>query len=128
MNSTAETNPWAGLSSYQDPETSPVQLKFCGRDNESFDVAQLIDNNIFVTLYGKSGTGKTSLLNAGVFPRLRHEQYMPVSIRLSMDAMGITFQQCIVDKVSQTLQQRHGSMSTVSVVPMPADEQAPEYL
>lgn len=128
MNSTAETNPWAGLSSYQDPETSPVQLKFCGRDNESFDVAQLIDNNIFVTLYGKSGTGKTSLLNAGVFPRLRHEQYMPVSIRLSMDAMGITFQQCIVDKVSQALQQQHGSMSTISVVPMSADEQAPEYL
>lgn len=125
---TPETNPWAGLSSYQDPESSTSPLKFCGRDNESFDVAQLIDNNIFVTLYGKSGTGKTSLLNAGVFPRLRREQYMPVSIRLSMDAMGISFQQCIIDRVSQTLQQQHGSMATVGVVPLPADNQALEYL
>ena len=50
-------NPWAGTSSYQDPETSGERLKFCGRDNESYDVANLIDNNIFVTLYGKSGTG-----------------------------------------------------------------------
>ncbi len=127
MNNMPDTNPWAGLSSYQDPETSDVQLKFCGRDNESFDVAQLIDNNIFVTLYGKSGTGKTSLLNAGVFPRLRREQYMPVNIRLSMDAMGISFQQCIEDKISQALH-RHGSMATIGVVPLPADNQAPEYL
>ena len=45
-------NRWPGLSSYPDPDKSEVQLKFCGRDNESYDVANLIDNNIFVTLYG----------------------------------------------------------------------------
>lgn len=127
MSNKIYTNPWAGLSSYQDPESADVQLKFCGRDNESFDVAQLIDDNIFVTLYGKSGTGKTSLLNAGVFPRLRQEQYLPVSIRLGMEAFDISFQQCVLSKISQALQGK-GTQTTVEVVPMPADEQSTEYL
>ena len=127
MSNKTYSNPWAGLSSYQDPETSDVHLKFCGRDSESFDVAQLIDDNIFVTLYGKSGMGKTSLLNAGVFPRLRQEQYLPISIRLGMDALGITFQKCILTKIEQALCDK-GNQTTVEVVPMPDDEQATEYL
>ena len=47
MSNKTYNNPWAGLSSYQDPEGSDVQLKFCGRDNESFDVMRLIDDNIY---------------------------------------------------------------------------------
>lgn len=127
MSNKTYNNPWAGLSSYQDPEGSDVQLKFCGRDNESFDVMRLIDDNIFVTLYGKSGTGKTSLLNAGVFPRLRREQYLPVSIRLGMDAIDMSFQQCILTKLDKTLDGK-GHKETIDVVPMPDDEQSPAYL
>ena len=56
-------NPWAGLSSYEDPEIvvreGLTPKSFCGREKESNSVAQLIAGNIFVTLYGKSGTGKT---------------------------------------------------------------------
>ena len=77
-------NPWAGLASYEDPKTAERKLKFCGRDDDSYDMVRLIMGNVFVTLYGKSGIGKTSLLNAGVFPELRKEQYSPVSIRLGM--------------------------------------------
>ena len=54
-------NPWAGLASYEDPATTERKLKFCGRDDDSYDVAKLIMGNIFVTLYGKSGIGKTSM-------------------------------------------------------------------
>lgn len=96
-------NRWPGLSSYPDPDKSDVQLEFCGRDNESYDVANLIDNNIFVTLYGKSGTGKTSLLKAGVFPRLRKSYYLPVIVRLGVDAQDISFQDCILKTISQTM-------------------------
>ncbi|MBP5190738.1 MAG: ATP-binding protein, partial [Bacteroidales bacterium] len=125
--STHRTNPWAGLASYQDPETAEVKLKFCGRDKESYDVAQLIDDNICVTLYGKSGTGKTSLLNAGVFPRLRHQQYLPVSIRLAAEARESSFQRCIVEKVSRVASSA-GSVQTFDVVPMPSDEKSIDYL
>ena len=89
LNNNVDNNPWAGLSSYEDPEKAEREGRkpklFCGRDEESHNVAQLIAGNIFVTLYGKSGTGKTSLLNAGVFPRLRQKRYLPLSIRLSME-------------------------------------------
>lgn len=122
-----DKNPWAGLASYQDPEISGEQLKFCGRDNESFDVAQLIDNNIFVTLYGKSGTGKTSLLNAGVFPRLRKDCYFPISIRLGMEAIDTTFQQCLIEKINQALKGK-GRTKTCNVVSMPEDEEDLKYL
>ena len=44
-----ETNPWAGLASYQDPAAGSTLL-FCGRDNESYDLAALVDDNIFCTL------------------------------------------------------------------------------
>ena len=42
-------NPWAGLSSYEDPAKSARRLKFCGRDEATYDVAQLIDDNFLVT-------------------------------------------------------------------------------
>lgn len=128
MSSTVNTNnPWAGLSSYKDPENADVKLKFCGRDDESYDVANLIDNNIFVTLYGRSGTGKTSLLNAGVFPRLRHHGYLPVSIRLGMDAIGLSFQQCIISGVEKVFLEK-GSFQVIDSVSMPDDVESTEYL
>lgn len=120
-------NPWAGLSSYKDPETADTQLKFCGRDHESYDLANLIDNNIFVTLYGRSGTGKTSLLNAGVFPRLRHQGYLPVSIRLGINAIGLSFQQCIIASVEKVFEEK-GCFQAIESVPMPDDEESTEYL
>lgn len=127
-----DNNPWAGLSSYEDPEKVEREGRkpklFCGRDDESHNVAQLIAGNIFVTLYGKSGTGKTSLLNAGVFPRLRQKRYLPVSIRLSMDALGISFQQCIVRQITQTLKIVDGHQQSIDVVPISVDEHQPDYL
>ena len=123
MTDFGKSNPWAGLSSYQDGG----RLKFCGRDNESYDVANLIDNHIFVTLYGKSGTGKTSLLNAGVFPLLRQKGYLPVSVRLGMDALDLGFQQCLVQKILLALEGR-GKVQTVPVVSLPEDERDNEYL
>ena len=69
-----DNNPWPGLASYEDPAKSDRKLKFCGRDNDIFDVTRLIDDNLLLVLYGKSGIGKTSLLKAGVFPKLRLEQ------------------------------------------------------
>ena len=35
-------------------------------------------------LFGKSGLGKTSLLKAGLFPRLREKHFLPVYVRLDI--------------------------------------------
>ena len=120
-------NPWAGLSSYEDPAYSKRKLLFCGRDNESYDVARLIIDNVFVTLYGKSGIGKTSLLNAGVFPELREEQFTPVRIRLGMqdEKNPKSFQSIIVEAIEHML----GKIETTDVIiSQQLDENAIDFL
>lgn len=92
---TTESNPWIGISSYQDPSkySNGKRYEFCGRRTETYDLLQLIENRNVVTLYGSTGIGKTSLLCAGVFPILRQRYdrnssyrkehvFAPVYIRL----------------------------------------------
>ena len=69
-------NPWMGLNSYEEPSEDSNSYKFCGRQRETYELVQLIEHNSFVTLYGSTGIGKTSLLRAGVFPVLKyHNDY-----------------------------------------------------
>ncbi len=121
-------NPWAGLSSYEDPAKSEQKLKFCGRDNEIKEVARLIDDNFFVTLYGKSGIGKTSLLNAGVFPTLRREQYTPLSLRLGMVEEKCTFQDVITQAIERAIEEIGGSVHVINVIDEQVEQDATDYL
>ena len=93
-------NPWRGLSSYEDPAVSKQEYLFCGRDRESEELFREIDHNPVVTLYGRSGLGKTSLLNAGVFPLLRTYGYRPVPVRFGTD----TGQQDLAEAMLATIQ------------------------
>ena len=79
-------NPWLGLASYEEPKNDGNDYLFCGRDEETLDMVRLIDNNLFITLYGSSGIGKTSLLRAGVIPILRRKDYFPLYVRLSHES------------------------------------------
>jgi len=119
-------NPWAGLASYEDPATAERKLKFCGRDDDSYDLARLIMGNVFVTLYGKSGIGKTSLLNAGVFPELRGEQYSPDSLRLGIrdEEHPQSYQSMIIDAIGRIVKR----IETVNVIAEQKDEQSIDYL
>ena len=74
-------NPWLGLRSYQEGET------LYGRTEEIASLAQCILANTQTILYGKSGIGKTSLLNAGVFPLVRKKGVFPVNIRLEHNSI-----------------------------------------
>ncbi|MCY7420870.1 MAG: ATP-binding protein [Chitinophagaceae bacterium] len=67
-----------GLESYSEEQAD----MFFGRDEEIKTLYKLIKNNTLTIVFGKSGTGKTSLLNAGVFPRLRADYCLPFRIRL----------------------------------------------
>ena len=125
---TNNNNPWAGLASYEDPSKSVRKLKFCGRDNEIYDVTRLIDDNLLVVLYGKSGVGKTSLLNAGVFPKLRFEQYLPVSIRLGTLEAKASYQDAIITVIEKAIEELHGSITVFNVVEEQTDNQQPDRL
>lgn len=122
-----EANPWAGLASYEDPEYAEAPLTFYGRDDESYDVAKLISNNIIVTLYGKSGVGKTSLLNAGVFPELRFDNFLPVSIRLgiqdnSKDSLSLQA------KIIASIEKLINNIEEFNVIEPQYDTQASDFL
>ena len=65
------------------PFTADDQHLFKGRDEEQRDLFQLMVLNDIVVLFGKSGIGKSSLLNAGVCPQLEDRNLHPVFIRLN---------------------------------------------
>ncbi|MDI9858951.1 nSTAND1 domain-containing NTPase [Flectobacillus roseus] len=46
---------------------------FMGRDDDKEKLYQMIDTRQIVVLYGKSGMGKSSLINAGIIPLLENE-------------------------------------------------------
>jgi chromosomal replication initiation ATPase DnaA len=47
---------------------------FFGRQQETLKLSSMIDAHRLVVLYGPSGVGKTSLMQAGVVPRLSRAQ------------------------------------------------------
>ena len=75
-NSVISDNPWKGLNFYVEGEV------LYGRNSEIESLSQYIFNNTQTVLYGKSGIGKSSILNAGVFPLARQHGMLPVGIRL----------------------------------------------
>jgi len=71
-------NPWLGLVSY----TEVNRAYFHGRDEEARELVRRLERKTLTILFGQSGLGKSSLLQAGVFPRLRATGFVPVYLRL----------------------------------------------
>lgn len=79
-------NPWPGLAPYDEE----AREYFQGRDEEAELLTELIQAYPVVSLYGKSGLGKSSLLQAGVFPRLRKLGFLPVYARIDFSSTTAT--------------------------------------
>ena len=71
-------NPWPGLV----PFTEDFHHYFFGREPETEELFRLVRRETLTVLFGQSGLGKTSLLRAGLFPRLRQTDMVPVYLRL----------------------------------------------
>ena len=63
-----EGSPFPGLRSYKEKE-API---FFGRGLETDDLIKKLEQNRFVSVIGVSGSGKSSLVSAGMIPRLRN--------------------------------------------------------
>lgn len=113
MSMSQNRNPWLGLATYEEESvcgSSPYI--FCGRDKDIDGVYSYVENNILITLYGKSGVGKSSLLQAGIFPRLRANNYFPVLVRLGVDDNASDYSTIVVARLNEELK-KHGCMSVV---------------
>jgi hypothetical protein len=71
-------NPWLGLFSYSEE----TRAYFHGRDEEAAELARRVQRKLLTVLFGQSGLGKTSLLRAGLVPRLRGADFCPVYVRI----------------------------------------------
>jgi tetratricopeptide (TPR) repeat protein len=73
-----ERNPWLGLASF----TEETRAYFFGRDEEVGELARRVQRKLLTVLFGQSGLGKTSILRAGLAPRLRGQGYCPIYVRI----------------------------------------------
>ena len=64
----SDLNPFVGLKPYSENESD----FYFGRDQEVENLLQVLQKNKLLTLSGDSGAGKTSLINAGLIPRLKN--------------------------------------------------------
>ena len=75
-------NPWPGLLAFREAD----QAYFEGRRAETEDLFRLVMRERLTVLFSLSGLGKSSLLQAGLFPLLRNESILPVYMRLDFSA------------------------------------------
>jgi hypothetical protein len=73
-----DRNPWLGLASF----TEETRQYFYGREEEVAELARRVQRKLLTVLFGQSGLGKTSILRAGLVPRLRGQGYCPVYVRI----------------------------------------------
>lgn len=93
-------NPWPGLAAYDEAS----HAFFNGRDADAEELLRRVQLAPLTVLYGKSGLGKSSLLQAGLFPQLRQKHYLPVYIRLDFSETG-SVNVSALDQVATRLKQ-----------------------
>lgn len=90
-------NPWPGLESFRESDVT----FFRGRDREAQDLLAYVQRERLTVLYGLSGLGKSSLLQAGLFPSARHEGFFPVYIRLTHDDGASPPREQILNRIAE---------------------------
>lgn len=104
-------NTFLGLQPYTEDDA----YRFKGRTEESQELFHLIVRNDFTVCNAESGEGKTSLLNAGVFPLLRENMYFPIAITFTSDDYKVTpdsfdaiIDRCIKDSIAEYNEKNKG--------------------
>ena len=106
-------NPWPGLSAF-DEAAEPF---FNGRDAESAELLRLVGQAPLSVLFGKSGLGKTSLVQAGLFPRLRQQNILPVYVRLDVRDRSAP----LIEQATTVLQAEIGKHGVDAPAPNPGE-------
>ena len=91
-------NPWPGLASF----TEETRAFFHGRDQEVTELFRRVQRKHLTILFGQSGHGKSSLLRAGLVPKLRPEGYCPIYIRLDHTPGSMPLSEQIKEAVFRT--------------------------
>ncbi|MBV9489801.1 MAG: hypothetical protein JO069_08765, partial [Verrucomicrobia bacterium] len=91
--------PWIGLRSFSESTAD----YFFGRTEELQELFERVEHKPLTILFGQSGLGKTSLLHAGLMPKLRQAGYLPVSIRLAYVGQDQGLEQQVLSELRAAL-------------------------
>ena len=111
-------HPWPGLMSFSER----AQEFFHGRDAETGELLRLVKRSPLTVLFGQSGLGKTSLVQAGLFPRLRQQDFLPVYIRLDLANHTLPLVEQVKSAVAEAIAEQR-----IQARPPAADETLWEY-
>ncbi|MEW6731956.1 MAG: protein kinase [Acidobacteriota bacterium] len=81
-----------GLLPFQEADRD----RFYGRENDTLLILKMLEYEEyrFGILFGESGCGKTSLLKAGLLPRLWEQGYLPIYCRSYKDPLAALLAEC----------------------------------
>lgn len=103
-------SPYVGLA----PFTENDAAFFCGRELDSEIVAANLRANRLTLLYGDSGVGKSSLINAGVLSRLRHICRETVKLNGKPDFIIAVFREWLGDPLGGIMKSLQAAIAEVS--------------
>lgn len=78
-----DKNPWLALRTYQEEHTNIYK----GREKESEEMFSQIKYNDYFLCYAASGDGKSSIINAGLCPKMREAGMFPIKILFTTDEL-----------------------------------------
>jgi WD40 repeat protein len=109
-------SPYLGLRSFSESDRE----LFHGREAETDELFHLVQRETLSVVFGISGLGKSSLLRAGLFPRLRAAGLFPVAVRLTYGARDLVAQ--LRTAIAREIAERD-----VDAIPPPDDQTLWEY-
>jgi WD40 repeat protein len=95
---TDKGNPYKGLLEYR---LSDADI-FFGRQEAIAEVMERLGNGPLTILHAESGAGKTSLMQAGISPRLIGEGHLPIYLRPYNNYPGLILKRALISDPGQT--------------------------
>jgi hypothetical protein len=109
-------HPWLGLESFREE----TRAYFFGRDAEIAELHLRARSDPLLVLHGRSGLGKTSILLAGVIPKMRAEGRRSLLLRLRYDGSAqdvcdqlVSAVYGLADARSDPLRREQGSLESL---------------
>ena len=91
-------SPYKGLLEY-DIRDIPF---FFGRETAIGEMLEAVDRNPLTVLHAESGAGKTSLLKAGIRPKLFADKHLPLYILPRQDPVDISIKRALLQQLQES--------------------------
>ncbi len=73
-----------------------------GRETTIHTILNRLNNNRYVFLAGNGGSGKTSLIQAGLMPQVIKQAALPIFVLVTSDSLELSIKRQFLDEVTQT--------------------------